>query len=135
MYWVLKDVATYLHTIGVGKLNSSMFIGDLPNVPTNAIGIYSNSGIKEQVVSKPAFQVLIRRKSGSGFASAARLADYVFNVLDDKWDVLQVNKGRITATSLPGTNYRDDAGNWVFSLNFQVITVVTTISTVTTNIG
>jgi hypothetical protein len=134
MYWILKDIATHLHSIGVGKLNSNLFIGDLPNSPIDAIGIYSSPGTLEQVVTKPAFQILIRKKSGSGFASAARLADYIFHVLDDKWDVLQTNKGRITASSTSGTNYRDDAGNWVFSLNFQAITVVTTLSTVTTHL-
>ena len=128
---LLEDIAIYLNTIGIGTPGQTVFIGNMPNTPVNALGIYSSGGevsVAGSPVYRPGFQLLLRRSSGD-FANASNLADYLFQVLDDKWNVLDRVRGRIIATSAPGVFFRDDSGNLVFSLNFQVITVITTIST------
>ncbi len=127
---LIEDIGTYLQTVGkIGTVGSNIFLGTMPDTPTNCLAIYDTGGPmpeRNTPMFLPSFQILIRKERGD-LANAAKLADYVFSLLDNKWEVSNRLKGRIQASSLPGMNYRDTSGNWVFSLNFQAHFAATNI--------
>jgi hypothetical protein len=131
--WFTEDIATYLQTLGVGTIGTNIFIGNLPSSPSRCIGVYSDGGPMDSINApnlRPNLQILIRGEQGS-LENLSNLVNYVFNLLDNKWNICNRFKGRITAKSLPGLNYRDDAGNWVFPLNFQGLFSQTETSSIT----
>ena len=131
---ILEDVGTYLETWGIGSVGGNIFIGNLPQSPTKCMGIFSNVGLMSPNNAPyflPHVQILIRDEYANHI-TLSRLNDYVFSLLDDKWEVFTRFKGRMTALAPPGANYKDEAGNWVFSLNFQAMVVETTISSPST---
>jgi hypothetical protein len=128
---LLEDVATYLQTLGIGTIGTKIFVGNMPSSPAKVIGIYSTggeSGSGSSPLYRPSIQV-INRDSAGNFGNASNMSDYLFQILEGKWNILSRFPGRIVATTLPGINWRDDAGNWNFSNNFQIHTTVTSIST------
>jgi len=130
MQRILEDVGTYLNTWGIGTVGTNMFIANMPPSPTKCLSIFSNGGLmspQNAPYYNPQFQILIRDTAYNVIA-LGRLADYVFSLLDNKWEVFTRFKGRITALSPPGVNYKDETGNWVYSLNFQAIVTQTDIS-------
>lgn len=44
------DIATYLQTAGIGTVGSSIFIGQMPDAPTNCIALYQYGGEPPLVV-------------------------------------------------------------------------------------
>lgn len=126
---LVEDVGSYLQSTGIGTVGKNIFVGTMPDTPTNCLAIYSTGGPMPEnnaPMLLPSFQILIRKEKGN-LAVAAQLADYVFSLLDGKWSVSNRIKGRVQSSSLPGANYRDASGNWVFSLNFQMTAPQTTI--------
>ncbi len=134
MQRLAEDVATYLQTLGIGTVGTNIFAGNMPSSPVRCIGVYANGGsgaLDNAPCLLPTIQLLVRDEYANRI-SVANLTDYVFSLLDGKWNILNRFQGRLTALAPPGANYRDDAGNWMFPLNFQGMFVQTTFSSPST---
>ena len=130
MQRILEDVATYLNTWGISTLGYNMFICNMPVSPIKCLSIFSSGGLMAPTNApyyNPQFQILIR-DTAYNTLSLGKLSDYIFTLLNDKWNILPRFKGRVMAMRPPGVNYKDETGNWVYSLEFQAIVAKTDIS-------
>jgi hypothetical protein len=128
MIQLINEVGTYLQSSGIGSLSVGLFIGQMPNSPPTCTSVLGQGGVgigeAPMEFRRETFQILNRDKS---FQSAATQAETVYNLLAGKWNVLSTIKGRIIPDHPPGPYYRDNNNMYVFTNNFRIFTITSTI--------
>jgi hypothetical protein len=126
MLLLQQEVRTHLASSAVGTIGYSLFY-QLPDSPPTAIAVNATGGSPGTgpvTIRRPTFQVLCRAQRK---VTAATNATSVFGVLHGRWNVLATIKGRIVADHEVGPYYRDANNNFVYTLNFGIFTVASTI--------
>jgi hypothetical protein len=120
-YGLLTDICSFLTTLGIGSYGTTIFRGTMPGSPTECVVVYATGGIRlpqDYGVVRPQFQIAVRAED---LAAGLAKAQTIYNALDDKWGGLSATKGRVTGDHLPGVNFRDSNGRFVFTLNFTAL--------------
>lgn len=114
---LVRDLAAYLQTNGVGTLGTDLFIQTMPERPAVSTVVVMTGGpiIPGDPTRRPTFQVQHRN---THIASALPKSVEIHNLLDNKWNILKDFPGRIVGVSEVGPSFKDDAGHIIFSLNF-----------------
>lgn len=129
MLLLQSTVATYLQSSGVGTLGANIFLGQLPSSPVAVVAVIAQGGqaLTDNgpiQVRKGSLQVLIRDAT---YGPAAVKAESVFVALAGKWNITSSLKGRLIPDHEVGPSYLDTNNNRVFTLNFSVLTVSSSI--------
>jgi len=133
MLQLQHEVAQYLQTSGIGSIGLTLFEGTLPSTPRVAVAVVAQGGNYRAGdpwgdgatgVYRVSLQVLCRN---TAYITAAQKAEAVFAKLHGTWNVLPRLRGPVNADHFPGPMYRDDNNDFVFSLNFSMVTVATTL--------
>ena len=128
---LLEDIGGYIDTNTSLTLGTDLFLGLLPETPSNCVSIFENSGVAPlftqgsaglPVLEKPQLQFIVRDASYSNGRSVAetlyRLLTQVFNQTINSNLYL-----RIEAISVPSVMDRDQTKRVLFTCNFDVVRV------------
>lgn len=116
------DLAAWLASRGVGAVGSTLFIGQLPPQPIDAVLLVETGGRqgdRARGVDFPTIQVTCRSAS---YASARANAQAVFDLLNEPATSLQMGTSRVTyckALQPPTSLGVDEAGAWRIVCNFR----------------
>ena len=124
----LNELGLYLNNNGGGVYGNTptanIFLTQLPSSPEASIALIASGGANDpegiDPLDRPSLAVLVRRRTHLQGLAAAQV---IFNLLDNKWNILPSYHGRCIADALVGTNYLDSAGMPVYPLNFTWVIV------------
>lgn len=128
MLLLQEAVADYLQSSGVGSIGVTVFLGQLPSSPVGAIAVVGRGGAGNPTapmeIRNSDVQILCR---DGKYTTAANSAELVFRSVAGKWNLTSALQGRMNPDHAVGPKYRDSNNNHVFTLNFSLLTVSTTI--------
>jgi hypothetical protein len=105
-----------------------VFEGTLPSSPVSAIGVIGQGGVTNPTgpteLRRVKLQVLCRERT---YIDAVTKAELVYKTVAGKWNQLATLKGRLVSDHEVGPHYLDSNNNHVFSLNFTLFTVSSTV--------
>jgi hypothetical protein len=121
-----KDIAEYLEDQGYGTVGTDIFIGWMPDTPTNAIVVTATQGRPPMVLGDlemPGFQVRVRNSAyDSGWTVANNILDLLHALTDATIETR--NYYRIDAQGSVTALGRDEKDRDLFSVNFIAIKAI-----------
>jgi hypothetical protein len=128
---MLDDLGAYLDTNSALTLGTDLFLGILPETPSNCVALFENSGVSPDftlgannlpILERPELQVIVRNAS---YSTGNTLADTIYRVFTQitNQSINSVNYLRIQAIANPSVMDRDSNRRVLFTTNFRVIRV------------
>lgn len=128
---MLDDLGAYLDTNSSLVLGTDLFLGVLPEIPSNCVALFENSGVSPDftlgtnnlpILERPELQVIVRNGS---YSTGNTLADTIYRVFTQitNQTINSVNYLRIQAIASPSVMDRDSNRRVLFTTNFRVIRV------------
>ena len=117
---LLNKITDYLAAQGVGTVGTDIFLQVLPEKPVTGTVVVLTGGLDlpDDPTRRPGFQVLHRNPNGR--LALAKSVE-INRLLSGQWNVLSGFPGRITAVSEPGSYFKDEAGNFLYFLNYTLV--------------
>lgn len=128
---MLEDLGGYLDTQTALTLGTDLFLGLLPDTPSNCVAMLENSGVGPDFtmgsnnlpkLERPEIQVIVRNSS---YATGRSLADTIYRALTQIANQ-SINSNtylRVQAIATPSVMDRDANRRVLFTTNFYVIRV------------
>ncbi len=110
----------YLETNGVGNQGIDLFIMQLPETPQVGTVLTMTGGpiTTGNPTRNITFQVLHRNPSAE---EGLRKATQINNLLNNQWNVVPGFPGRVESVSEAGAAFKDESGNFIYPLNYAVV--------------
>jgi len=123
----IDEVAQYLEVQGIGIYstdnNRNLFIGNLPDQPDTAVGVFDTTGGIPEIeipLFMPSFQVIVR---AAAIDVGETLVAQIRTALHNQYNLTFISNGtyvyNCNLTAQGGHIGRDDKGRDTFSLNFH----------------
>lgn len=123
-----REIGQYLQNSGVGTLSLGIFLGQMPASPSTALAVIGTGGPRNRLEPRQLRRASVQVLSRSNDLAVARsAAETVFELIDGRWNILSTIKGKFTADHQVGPMYRDGSGFFVFTTNYSLVTVASTI--------
>lgn len=120
---MIRDIAQYLQSNGIGVLGTDIFLGQLPASSDNVIAVFEYAGEPPDLHSNieyPGLQIMVRNKS---YDAGRQKIEQIRNVLHGVTETV-INLHRyllIRANQSPAFLQRDENNRAIFVCNFRVI--------------
>jgi len=113
-------IADYLETNGVGVQGVDLFIMQLPETPQIGTVLAMTGGpiTSGNPTRNITFQIQHRNPSAE---EGLRKATEINNLLNNQWNVVPGFPGRVESVSEAGIAFKDESGNFIYSLNYAVV--------------
>ena len=123
-YSMPRDIAKFLETQAIGTVGTDIFVGLMPDSPSNCIAVYQYAGQKPQLGLDLEEQGLQVRVRNSSWATAMTKAKSIYDLLHEKtWDTT-MESGKVVyfieATGAMMQGGKDPKGLHHVILNFIV---------------
>jgi hypothetical protein len=123
---MIEDIATYLQTVGVGTIGSTLFKGQIPTLPDNCVAVFQYAGSSpivthdKKVLDSLGLQIRVRNTEYSvGMTKAQEIID----LLSPKSNIT-IGTGfylSVVANQNPVPLGLDEKGRHEFSVNFSIL--------------
>lgn len=128
---MLDDLGAYLDTNSSLTLGTDLFLGVLPETPSNCVALFENGGVSPDftlgtnnlpILERPELQFIVRNSS---YSTGNDLSDTIYRIFTQvaNQTINSVKYLRIQAISNPSVMDRDSNRRVLFTANFHVIRV------------
>lgn len=110
----------YLETNSVGTSGTDLFLQQLPETPQIGTVLAMTGGpiVSGNPTRNITFQVQHRNPNAE---EGLRKATEINNLLNNQWNVVPGFPGRVESASEAGAAFKDDSGNFIYSLSYAVV--------------
>ena len=119
---LIDDIGSYLATAGIGTLGSSIFLGNMPDAPDNAIALYQYSGNAPELVGNLESPRLTVRVRNTGYSAGMEKAQDILDALHTLADQTIGGTRYLYVRATGSVNHlgRDNDNSALFTIDFIV---------------